>query len=282
MFRFWLAFTVLIAILPSPILASTGVHWVEGRGSCHDAPGTDRSSACASNPTYMVTRASNDQSATIREVAQGEDEDEQTPRSITMVAKVRAFLAHYTSMSPLDALAKVNALLGEISALDYADADIEVWHVETELLDLRYTLQRETAAETRLIASREACYPALRDAGYDWDWAAFPLAFSTDMPSYNLGDFLCAFLRRSALVSLGQDENMVRVVIADIELTLAPRKRVASDDFYAMPNVSMPGDVKFAIVVINGSNGETRVDNFESNWIILMSLMQSFGAPLVQ
>jgi hypothetical protein len=193
--------------------------------------------------------------------------------------QLRQWLRDYQSMAVPEALAAANQLLAKAEALSGADYTTEIWDLTSEVMDKRYEL--ETAAEsTSQHAIRPACYAALSKAGYNHDWSQYPVWF--DDPDFNMGDFLCWFLRTGALGSVAVGNNWAEVVVNDGTLRFEPRKLIDSDDYYADPSSKAAGQVKLAIVAAS-LNGQTdRLITFTQHIKAISVIMTYQGAPFVE
>jgi len=268
-------------------LAADMRHFIDGQSTLSDEAAISRSDALLDRLSTIgggsaaVFWEVEPQVRQIREARRGAQEAVQAELAAAPIARqLRQWLSDYASMPVPDALAAANQLLAKANALTGADYTTEIWDLTSEVMDKRYTL--ETAAEhlSAQAATRPACYAALVKEGHNYDWSQYPVWF--DDPDFNLGDFLCWFLRTRTLGSVAVGDNWADVVVNGGTLHFETRKLLESDDFYAGPSSKAAGRVKLAIVAVS-LNGQTdRLTTFTQHIKAISVIMTYQGAPFVE
>lgn len=230
-----------------------------------------------------IAQARDDQTAAVaeeeRQRQQAKEAAEGQVASSDVASQLEEWLRDYKTMPADVALARANDLLAAANRLTGDAYTTEIWDLTSSVMYELSGLEAAVRRTTEHNATRPGCYDALAAIGQDQDWSRYPMWF--DDPEFNLGDFLCWFLRTDTLGSVLVGEGTVDVLIDGIGLHFEPRKNIATDDYYAVPEVVTKGDVRLAIIWVDANGQREKLTAFSQHIQVMSAIMTYKGAPFV-
>lgn len=231
-----------------------------------------------------VAQARDDQAVAVaeeeRQRQQAKVAAEAQVNSSDVASQLDDWLRDYKTMPPNVALAQANELLAAANRLTGDAYTTEIWDLTSSVMYELSGLEDAARRATAHNATRPGCYNALAAIGQAQDWSRYPMWF--DGPEFNLGDFLCWFLRTDTLGNVLVGEGTVDVLIDGIGLHFEPRKNIATDDYYAAPEVAANGEVRLAIIWVDANGQRDKLTTFSQHIQVMSAIMTYKGAPFVE